>query len=304
MGEALLVGRKEHPSNQAFSKWCAALGFDMDNSVRSNAMWMAENWASCNDYKTEISHPTALRAWVKEQASETPPAPSVDLSTSPAPRARITIETAKKVNKLVSMSESGEGQEQETAKKYLKKQAEKFGMKPDELSELAKKTDPMRGIDLFWFVVYHAPARGLYSGLLKPHSRSTRTQTAHHTGPHNPAFGGFLCAVLPSFFTFNPRTNMNAQSLDLSFLASRAALAWAVHSIPDEALQAAIDRANLSDPRGPLKCCNSFDLRWNLHTLIAAALPHGRDGREFAAPLALRKGVERRCRRLGRPESA
>ncbi|RQU10231.1 hypothetical protein DF157_28280 [Burkholderia cenocepacia] len=65
---------------------------------------------------------------------------------------------------------------------------------------------------------------------------------------------------------------MNAQSLRLSFLASRAALAWAVHSIPDEALQAAIDRANLSDPSGPLKCCNSFDLRWNLHTLIAAAL--------------------------------
>lgn len=65
---------------------------------------------------------------------------------------------------------------------------------------------------------------------------------------------------------------MNAQSLHLSFLASRAALAWAVHSIPDEELQASIDRANLSDSKGPLKSCNSFDLRWNLRTLIAAAL--------------------------------
>ncbi|WP_396328909.1 hypothetical protein [Burkholderia anthina] len=90
----------------------------------------------------EASHPNWLRRWFRDQQANTPPAPEVDLSTSPAPRPRLTIETAKKVNKLVAMSQSGEGQEQETAKKYLKKQAEKFGMKPEELSELASKTDP------------------------------------------------------------------------------------------------------------------------------------------------------------------
>jgi hypothetical protein len=81
-----------------------------------------------------------VRRWTRKQQEETPPTPEVDLSTSPAPRQRISIETAKKVNKLASMAECGEGQEQQTAKKYLKKQAEKFGMEPEQLTELAAKT--------------------------------------------------------------------------------------------------------------------------------------------------------------------
>ncbi|MCA8110286.1 hypothetical protein [Burkholderia cepacia] len=144
VGEALMVGRKLNSADRAFKQWCDEHGFgDMARCDRADAMWLA-----VYDGPTPegLTHPTRIRQWHREQASETPPAPEVDLSSSPAPRPRLTIETAKKVNKLTAMSQSGEGQEQETAKKYLKKQAEKFGMKPEELSELAGKTDPMRGI--------------------------------------------------------------------------------------------------------------------------------------------------------------
>lgn len=140
-----MVGRKENSSDKLFGQWCKAHGFDMARHDRSDAMWLAEHWNLLCEAPTEASHPSWLRRWYGEQQANTPPAPSVDLSTSPAPRARITIETAKKVNKLVAMSESGGGQEQETAKKYLKKQAEKLGMKPEQLSELARKTDPGKG---------------------------------------------------------------------------------------------------------------------------------------------------------------
>ncbi|OXI91592.1 hypothetical protein CFB40_02465 [Burkholderia sp. AU31652] len=101
VGEALMVGRKEHTSNQEFGKWCVEMGFDMDARVRSDAMWLAANWSSSNNWKTGDTHPTAIRTRSKDEPS--PPAPEVDLSTSPAPRARLTIETAKKVNKLVAI---------------------------------------------------------------------------------------------------------------------------------------------------------------------------------------------------------
>ncbi|MFM0347670.1 hypothetical protein [Paraburkholderia sp. RL17-347-BIC-D] len=128
VGEALMVGRSEHPTdNNKFGEWCAANGFgDVERHDRADAMWLAENWWGLGDCPPTLSHPHAVRRWMRKQQADTPPSPEVDLSTSPAPRQRISIETAKKVNKLASMAESGEGQEQQTAKKYLKKQAELF----------------------------------------------------------------------------------------------------------------------------------------------------------------------------------
>ncbi|WP_124673460.1 hypothetical protein [Burkholderia cepacia] len=100
VGEALMVGRKLHSSDKLFGQWCAEHGFDMHRSDRADAMWLAESWALLSEAPTEASHPNWLRRWHRAQAAETPPAPEVDLSSSPAPRARLTIETAKKVNKL------------------------------------------------------------------------------------------------------------------------------------------------------------------------------------------------------------
>ncbi len=120
-----MVGKREKTAKQTFDQWCKEHGFDMDRRVRADAIWLAENFSVLsNRWTSDLTHPTRIRAWAQEIQAETPPAPEVDLSTSPAPRQRLTIETAKKVNKLASMAEGGEGQEQETAKKYLKKQAE------------------------------------------------------------------------------------------------------------------------------------------------------------------------------------
>ncbi len=43
---------------------------------------------------------------------------------------------AKRINKLVAMAELGEGQEKETAQRYLNKKAKEFGMDAGELSSL------------------------------------------------------------------------------------------------------------------------------------------------------------------------
>ncbi|MCO6415959.1 hypothetical protein JYK14_07180 [Siccirubricoccus sp. KC 17139] len=68
VGKALLVGRRLHPANIAFSRWCAQHGFgDMHRRDRADAMWLADNWsvvASCyNDPGfSGANHPHILRA--------------------------------------------------------------------------------------------------------------------------------------------------------------------------------------------------------------------------------------------------
>lgn len=53
VGEALLIGRRQHKSDQGFSRWFKANGFgscacsdsgDIHRVTHSNAMWLAQNW--------------------------------------------------------------------------------------------------------------------------------------------------------------------------------------------------------------------------------------------------------------------
>ena len=70
VGEALLVGRKQNPSNQGFSKWCKENGFgDMDRRDRADAMWLTEHWSLLSDGTTTpgLSHPHRIRVWFNEQ---------------------------------------------------------------------------------------------------------------------------------------------------------------------------------------------------------------------------------------------
>lgn len=151
VGEALLVGRAQNPSNQAFGLWCEDKGFDMDARVRSDAMWLAQNWESCSiEWKTGDTHPSNIRTEFKK-ADIPAPAPDLDLSAAfSVPEAFAHIEkvlpVAKTVNKLSAMAERGEGQEKVTAQKYLAKKAKDIGMEPEALSCLAKKLDPAAGV--------------------------------------------------------------------------------------------------------------------------------------------------------------
>lgn len=85
IGEALRYGRSLHKADRAFAQWVKEHGFDdIRAQVRSDAMWMAENWAevytACNP---DISHPVNVRSWFNEQAKDTPPAPELAIE-SPA----------------------------------------------------------------------------------------------------------------------------------------------------------------------------------------------------------------------------
>lgn len=69
--------------------------------MRSNAMWLAANWVSCSDCKTE-SHPTNVRQWFNEQKLEAS-LPSELQETTIETKSVPTMDdrTAEKVGKLV-----------------------------------------------------------------------------------------------------------------------------------------------------------------------------------------------------------
>lgn len=115
VGAALAFGRALHPSNQAFGTWCDQEGFgDIDRRCRADAMWLA---SLSNDWTTTSSHPTAIRAEFNAQQAGTPPSPSLTIEAPTRLTASIeqVAPQAKRINKLVSLAERGEGQEREAA---------------------------------------------------------------------------------------------------------------------------------------------------------------------------------------------
>jgi hypothetical protein len=71
-------------------------------------MWLADTWSEVStSWKPANTHPTHIRAEYKAQHSSTPPIPEVGITESDTPRPRITIDTAKRVNKLAAMAEGG-----------------------------------------------------------------------------------------------------------------------------------------------------------------------------------------------------
>ncbi len=128
-----------NPSNQAFGKWLVECGFDdIKQTTRADAMWLANNWSVLQSLDNEISHPANIRMAHNESQSDLPPTPGLTLT--PPSRLTASIEQvapqAKRINKLVAMAELGEGQEKETAQRYLNKKAKEFGMEAGELSNL------------------------------------------------------------------------------------------------------------------------------------------------------------------------
>lgn len=95
VGEALMVGKCATASPRQYGGWIKEHGFsDVPERYRSAAVWLAEHWELTRSITPSVSDPIELQRLFREQASETPPAPEVDLSSAPAPRARLTIETA------------------------------------------------------------------------------------------------------------------------------------------------------------------------------------------------------------------
>jgi hypothetical protein len=90
VGEALLVGRRENPSNQAFGKWLKEHGFVFSDHpvtnrvIRSNAMWLAENWAVVGNPNNDYTNPGDIRKAFDEalEAARPLPFPDLDLEAS------------------------------------------------------------------------------------------------------------------------------------------------------------------------------------------------------------------------------
>lgn len=95
IGQALLIGRKLHPSDKLFGQWCREQGFDMDRFCRANAAWLAENWSTVQSLHSSCAHPTAIRAAYNaalagekdEEAEEGAKVPATAASTPSKPPA-------------------------------------------------------------------------------------------------------------------------------------------------------------------------------------------------------------------------
>lgn len=143
VGEALLVGRKQNPSNQGFSKWCKEMGFDdMNPRVRSDAMWMAENPAVFQSLENGITHPTALRQYAKEQQNTALlPADLSDIQAESIETIELDERSAEKVAKLSRRAKAGD-EGSAIAKRHIEALAKKHNTTVQKLEEAAAVTSP------------------------------------------------------------------------------------------------------------------------------------------------------------------
>ena len=124
----------------------------MDRRRRADAMWLAENWSVVHEVDIDESHPTHIRIAHCKALRAASPAPTKDTDLSEhegdheLDRVAKVRKVASKVRKLAAMAERGEGQERETAHRYLNAQAERLGMTQDEMVETARALDPLDGV--------------------------------------------------------------------------------------------------------------------------------------------------------------
>ena len=139
VGVALMYGRQQNPSNQAFGRWCEERGFDMDAPVRSDAIWWAEAAASYDGPKT-LTHPTALRKAHREQQA-TQALPVLLQEIAPTSTPVLTQRDAERVAKTIHRAASGD-EGAETALRHLGALAKKHGMTVEGLTDSAKTGAP------------------------------------------------------------------------------------------------------------------------------------------------------------------
>lgn len=142
VGEALLVGRRMHKSNQAFSQWCKDNGFDMAAPVRSDAMWFAESYTACNTAPVDMSHPTHLRQWAREQQhTALLPADLSDIQAETTETVELDERAGEKVAKLIRRAQAGD-EGSAIAKRHVDALAKKHNTTVEKLEEAASIAAP------------------------------------------------------------------------------------------------------------------------------------------------------------------
>jgi hypothetical protein len=142
VGEALLVGRRENPSNQAFGKWCKEMGFDdIPSGDRSDAMWFA-SYPAGNTIPAGMTHPKHVRQWDREnQQTSSLPEELQEITVETKKVPTMDDRTAEKVSKLARRAESND-EGSEIAKKHLEALAKKHEVSADDLKEAASIQAP------------------------------------------------------------------------------------------------------------------------------------------------------------------
>lgn len=144
VGEALLVGRKQNPSNQGFSKWCKEMGFDdLDRRVRADAMWLASlSGNQTTAWPSGISNPGELRRWFNEQQhTALLPADLSDIQAESIETIELDERSAEKVAKLSRRAKAGD-EGSAIAQRHIEALAKKHNTTVQKLEEAAAVTSP------------------------------------------------------------------------------------------------------------------------------------------------------------------
>lgn len=136
VGEALLIGRRDNKSNQAFGRWCRENGFgDMRPATRADALWLVERWdevwSVLHGVQDGNAHPTHVRQAHREATK------GGGKATQP-----FTQADAEYAQKLHAMSTRGAEHEAAVAQAKLDTFAKQFGMTGEQVVEKAEKVNP------------------------------------------------------------------------------------------------------------------------------------------------------------------
>lgn len=152
VGEALLVGRKQNPSNQGFCKWCKENGFeDLHRNDRASAMWLAEHWSSLqhSDATAGLTHPRRIKEWYEEQKQTALlPADLSDIQAESIETIELDARAGERIAKLTLRARSGD-EGSATAKRHVEALAKKHNTTVEKLEEAAAAAAPFT---MFQFV--------------------------------------------------------------------------------------------------------------------------------------------------------
>ena len=99
------MGRKMHPSNQAFGKWLVECGFDdIKTNTRADAMWYAQNAAVLRSPDNDLTHPTNIRKWFNDQPKEPLPADLMEVQAEKVETIQLDLRSAPSLARLESGS--------------------------------------------------------------------------------------------------------------------------------------------------------------------------------------------------------
>jgi hypothetical protein len=141
IGEALLVGRKLHKSNQGFSQWCKEMGFDdIHRNTRADAMW----FASLQGHRAtpvDLTHPQNIRKWFNDQPKEALPADLDAAELTKTTKVELDQRTAERLAKVSRRSKTND-EGAPIAQRQYEAVAKKHGVTTEELDEAVSQAVP------------------------------------------------------------------------------------------------------------------------------------------------------------------